>query len=400
MAKLRYWTAGESHGPALVGIIEGLPAGLEIDISEINFQLWRRQQGYGRGSRMKIEKDEAIILSGVRNGKTLGSPIAVMIKNRDWENWQKIMNVERTEDSREEKKVTIPRPGHADLPGAQKYGHQDLRNVLERASARETAMRVALGAIARQLLKIFGIKISSHVTRIGEAEGSFSLIEWTSVQKSQWEEKLTDFSNRAEKSPVRCIQKEIEQKMIAKIDQAKEKGESLGGEIEIGAFFVPPGLGSHVHWDRKLDGKIAAAMMSIPAIKSVEIGAGKESGGKFGSEVHDEIFMDEKGKLFRKTNRAGGIEGGISNGEPIIARCTMKPIPTLMTPLRSVDLQTKRPVSAHKERSDVCAVPAAAVVGEAVLALVLADVYCEKFGGDFIAEMKKNFENYVNSLEI
>ncbi|NOZ61579.1 MAG: chorismate synthase [Calditrichaeota bacterium] len=395
---MRYLTAGESHGPALVGIIEGLPAGLEIDIGVVNLQLSRRQQGYGRGGRMKIEKDEAVILSGVRHGKTLGSPVAVMIKNRDWENWRESMSVEKLDDLSSVTKVTIPRPGHADLPGAGKYGHEDLRNVLERASARETAIRVAIGAIAGQLLRQFGIQIVSHVKRIGDVLSSFSLISWTSAEKNQWQGRLQDLYARVEQSPVRCFSKEVGEKMCQEIDLAKEKGESLGGEIEIGTFFLPPGLGSHVHWDRKLDGKIAGAMMSIPAIKCVEIGIGKLAGGTWGSDVHDEIFTDENGNIFRRTNRAGGLEGGMTNGEPIVVKCTMKPIPTLMRPLRSVDLETKQAVSAHKERSDVCAVPAAAVVAESVLALVLADEFCEKFGGDSIEETRRNFENYLEKL--
>ena len=395
MAQIRYLTAGESHGPALVGILEGMPAGLEIDFEEINYQLFRRQQGYGRGGRMKIETDQAMILSGVRHGKTLGSPIALMIKNRDWENWQGIMSVEALQDAGAIKKVRVPRPGHADLAGAMKYGHDDLRNVLERASARETAMKTAIGAIARRLLNEFDVQICSHVVRIGDARSSFSLSALASSRKEEWRRKVKEIVEVTEKSPVRAFSKETEEEMIQNIKKAKEMGETVGGEFEIGAFFLPPGLGSHVHYDRKLDGKIAAALMSIPAIKSVEIGLGKKLGELPGSQAHDEIFADEERTIFRKTNRSGGIEGGITNGEPVMVRCTMKPIPTLMTPLHSINLDTYQPVSAHKERSDVCAVPAAAVVGEAVLALVLAEEFSIKFGGDSIDEMKQNFENYL-----
>ncbi|RKL62174.1 chorismate synthase [Thermoanaerobacteraceae bacterium SP2] len=368
---LRFLTAGESHGKALVAIIEGLPANLKINEEDINRQLFRRQQGYGRGGRMKIEKDEAEILSGLRKGKTIGSPLALMIKNLDYDNWK----------DREVLPVTKPRPGHGDLAGAIKYNQEDIRNVLERASARETAARVAVGAVARQLLSVFGIEIMSHVISIGD------------VSLNSRGYSIKDLA-AADRSPVRCIDEAVSKQMIQAIDEARAQGDSLGGVFEVVALNVPVGLGSHVHWDRKLDGLIAWAFMSIQAIKGVEIGLGFEATHKKGSEVHDEIFYEKGQGFYRKTNNAGGLEGGISNGCPIVVRAAMKPIPTLYKPLRSVDIKTKEPFAASIERSDICAVPAASIVGEAAMAWVLAGAMVEKFGGDSIEEMQKNFHEY------
>ena len=397
MNKIRYLTAGESHGPALVGIIEGIPAGLSIDIEAINYQLARRQKGFGRGDRMKIEKDRVTVLSGLRFGKTLGSPIALLIQNRDWENWQDKMKINQT--TQDVQKVKVPRPGHADLAGMIKFQHNDIRNVLERASARETAIRVAIGSIARQFLGIFQIKLISHVVQIGEVKSSFSFSELTSQRNFDLAEKLEMLEQKIEHSPVRCISDTAEKKMIEAITQVRKNKETLGGVFEVGIFNLPVGLGSYTHWDRRLDGVIAGAMMSIPAIKAVEIGMGTRCAELPGSGVHDEIYINDQHQVFRKTNHAGGIEGGMTNGETVIVKCTMKPIPTLMKPLNSVDLQTRQPIQAHKERSDVCAVPAAAVIAEAVLALVIADAFCEKFGGDSIEEIKTNYNNYIETYK-
>ena len=374
---LRYLTAGESHGQGLVGVLEGMPAGLEVGEEEIADHLRRRQWGYGRGGRMKIESDRATILSGVRGGRTLGTPISLMIENRDWANWQDRMAVAPGDTG---PPVTMPRPGHADLAGALKYGHEDIRNVLERASARETAMRVGLGSIARRLLGEFGMEILSCVVAIGSARlGAQDL-------------RLEEMSNEAvDRSPVRCPDPEVERAMIEEIDRIRSAGDSIGGTFVVMATDVPPGLGSYVHWDRRLDGRLAQAMMSIPAIKAVEIGLGVEVGERPGSEVHDEIFW-EGGGYRRGSNNAGGPEGGVTNGEPVVIRATMKPIPTLRKPLRSVDMRTKAPMDAHFERSDACAVPAASVVGEAMTALVLADAFLEKFGGDSVEEIRERFE--------
>ncbi len=368
---LRYLTAGESHGKALVAIIEGLPANMELDKDKINLELFRRMQGYGRGGRMKIEKDQVEILSGLREGKTIGSPVTLMIKNLDYDNW-KDKNIEP---------LTRPRPGHGDLAGLIKYNQSDIRNILERASARETAIRVAVGAVAKQLLKTFNIEILSHVISIGQ------------VKLEDREVSYNDMRD-ADKSEVRCIDLKLSQKMIEEIDKAKEDGDSLGGIFEVAALNVPVGLGSHAHWDRKLDGLIAGAFMSIQAIKGVEIGQGFGAAFKRGSEVHDEIFYDKSTSYYRKTNNAGGIEAGISNGCPIVVRAAMKPIPTLCKPLQSIDIVTKKPFFASVERSDVCAVPAASIVGEAVLAWVLAQVITEKFGKDSMEEMLENYTNY------
>jgi len=381
---LRFLTAGESHGKALVSIIEGIPSNLKISSDYINRELARRQTGYGRGGRMKIEKDKVEILSGVRFGFTLGSPITLMIRNKDWENWTDIMAVEGEPINKRE--ITNPRPGHADLVGGIKYGFTDLRNVLERASARETASRVAVGSVCKQLLEDIGIKIGSYVVSIGELEVSGRYKELSLEER---------FEN-AEKSEVRIPLPEEDKRFKEYIDKVKTEGESLGGIFTVFATGVPIGLGSYVQWDRRLDGRIAQAMMSIQAIKGVEIGEGFSVAKKVGSRAHDEIFWDEERGFYHKTNRAGGLEGGITNGEPIIVNVAMKPIPTLMRQksLQSVDIKTKKPFLAAKERSDITAVPAAAVVGEAMLSIVLANAILEKFGNDNWNEIKKRIEEY------
>ena len=382
-----FTTAGESHGRALVAIIEGLPAGLEIDVEKINFELFKRQQGYGRGGRQKIEKDEIQILSGVRHGHTLGSPIALTIENRDFVHWQEIMSAEKLEiEPKNPRIVKRPRPGHADLAGGQKFGARDLRDILERASARETAARVACGAFAKQLLSEFGIEIKSHVIKLGNVPEEYT--------EKTWEE----ISAIDEISPLRCADKTIENQMIQLIDKAKAEGDTLGGIFEIVAKNPPIGLGSHTSWNEKLDGRIAQAFMSIQAVKAVEIGNGVENASLFGSKVHDEITFENN--LFKRTsNRAGGLEGGITNGEELRVRGYLKPISTLKKPLRSVDIDTKKEDLAAFERSDVTAVPAAGIIGEAMLAIVLANSMREKFGGDSLTEMKANFESYQKSLQ-
>lgn len=374
---LRYLTAGESHGKCLIAIIEGMPANMSIDINKINELLAKRQQGYGRGGRMKIEEDKVEILSGVRGGKTLGSPICIKIENKDWENWSKIMDSVSGSGG----EVTRPRPGHADLAGALKYNQTDIRNIFERSSARETAIRAAVGAVAMQLLEKLGIKIYSHVIQIGTIK----------IEKKF--ETYGDFTKIVENSRLRCCDPAAEEKMIELIDSAKEKGDSLGGVFEIIAAGVPVGLGSCMHWDRKLDARLAFSLMSIQAIKGVEIGGGFDMASKFGSEVHDEIFY-EAGNYYRKTNNSGGIEGGMSNGENIVIRAAMKPIPTLYKPLKSVNINTKEPVEAGVERSDICAVPAASIVGQSAAAWELACAFVEKFGGDSIEEVRENFERF------
>ena len=374
---LRYFTAGESHGKSLTGIIEGFPSNVPIDIDIINSDLKRRQMGYGRGDRMKIEQDTIEILSGIRNSKTLGSPISFLIKNRDYVNWQAHMDpIKTTDDSR---KVTKPRPGHADLTGSIKYNFTDIRNVLERSSARETAARVAIGSIAKQFLNNFNIDVLSHVIKISEA----------GLEENIWD---IDRIKNADNSPVRCVDKNTERKMIEEIEEAKNIGDSLGGIFEIHITGVPVGLGSHVHWDRKLDAKLAYNLMSIQGIKAVEIGAGCESGRLKGSQIHDEIFYHPDKGYYRKTNRAGGIEGGMSNGENIVIRCTMKPIPTLYKPLQSVDIESKESFLATIERSDTCAVPAASIVGEMVAITVIADEFLRKYGGDSLEEIMKRWK--------
>jgi chorismate synthase len=384
---LRFLTAGESHGQALVVIVEGVPAGLTLSADDLAADLARRQLGYGRGRRMAIERDRAEILSGVRRGETLGSPIALLIRNRDWANWQHTMSVEAdppdTAAGARRAPVTRPRPGHADLAGGLKYGRRDLRDVLERASARETAARVAAGAIARLLLRRYTIEVVSHVTAIGGA----ALPDDRAVT-------FDDARSLAADDDVRCVEDAVGAKMRAAIDAARAAGDTVGGAFEVIAHPVPPGLGSHVHWDRKLDGRLAQALMSIPAIKAVGIGLGPAAGRRPGSAVHDEIVPAAPGverpgglPVARPTNRAGGLEGGVTNGEDLRVTAWMKPISTLMKPLRSVDLETMADSPAAIERSDVCAVPAAAVVGEAMVALVLAGAFLEKFGGDSIADL-------------
>src|SRR5262245_25380751 len=384
---LRFLSAGESHGQALVITLDGMPAGLDVDIDALNAQLRRRQGGYGRGRRMAIESDRAEILAGVRRGKTTGAPIAMLIRNRDWVNWQQTMYVEREmpegASGSKRPEVTRPRPGHADLAGALKYGHEDIRDVLERASARETASRVAAGSLARQLLARFGVRIASHVSSIGDV----ALPEERVV--SYEEARAID-----DEAPLRCADPELQKKMIAFIDTAKEAGDTVGGSFEVIATGVPPGLGSYVQWDRKLDGRLAQAVMCIHAINAVGNGIGPDASFRAGSRVHDEILPPraEAAAPLRPTNLAGGLEGGVTNGQDVRVTGFMKPIATLMKPLRSVDLNTLADAPAAIERSDVCAVPAAAVVGEAMVALVLADAFLEKFGGDSIDEIARHYE--------
>ncbi|ULT59889.1 chorismate synthase [Neobacillus drentensis] len=371
---MRYLTAGESHGPQLTTILEGLPAGMPIEASDINNELARRQKGYGRGRRMQIEKDTAEIVSGVRHGQTLGSPIALVVKNNDWKHWTKIMGIEALEEGQEDevkRKVTRARPGHADLNGAIKYGHRDMRNVLERSSARETTVRVAAGAVAKKLLSLVGVEIVAHVVEIGGVKAN--------VDPNLSIETLKEVT---ELSPVRVADPTVEQAMMSAIDEAKKNGDSIGGVVEVIATGMPAGIGSYVHYDRKIDGKLAAAIMSINAFKGVEIGIGFEAARLPGSQVHDEIAWDEKTGYYRKTNRLGGVEGGMTTGMPLVVRGVMKPIPTLYKPLMSVDIETKEPFAASVERSDSCAVPAAAVVAEQVVAWELANALIEQFNSD------------------
>lgn len=382
--KVTLKTAGESHGKGIIAMVEGFPSGLKFDEELINEQLFRRQGGFGRGGRMEIESDEVEVLAGFYQGESLGTPIVFWIKNRDWENWKEFMSPE--EESSEKKEVTLPRPGHADLAGALKHGFRDCRRALERTSARETAGRVAVGGLSRTLLNQFGIRIVSRVTCIGNASTSRSLdpVEWNDL---------------ADESPVRSTDKEAEQEMIEEIERAKSNGDSLGGRFEVAALGVPPGLGSYSSSGKKLDAKIGAGFMSIPAIKSVEIGLGRESGSMKGSEVHDEIFHNNETGFYRSSNNAGGIEGGVSNGERTRVTATMKPIPTLATPLHSVDLVDGEEGEAAKERSDVCAVPAASIVGEAELANVIAGAFLDKFSGDTLVEVRESFENHRKRLK-
>ncbi len=385
---LRFLTSGESHGKGLVSVIEGFPANVPVDVSLINSDLKRRMGGYGRGARMKIESDQIEIFSGVRHGSTLGSPIAFIVHNKDWVNWSEIMSAESNPEGAEKRRVTRPRPGHADLVGALKYRFDDMRNVLERSSARETTSRVAVGGFCRLLLRELGIQIYSHVVSIKDIR----------ISNEQLEKVSSDLIPKIESSEMRCSDPSLDEAMKKAVDEAIEKGETIGGTFEVRATGVPPGLGSYVHWDRKLDGRLAQAMMSINAIKGVDVGSGLES-DPYGSEFHDEIFYNEKDRqFFRKTNRAGGIEGGTSNGEEIIVRGIVKPIPTLRRPLMSVDFQSKEPFEAQYERSDTCIVPAAGVVGEAMVTIVLAQAVQEKFGGDSLQEIKTNLENYSAAL--
>ena len=384
---LRYLTAGETHGPQLTAIVEGMPSNMVIDFEQLDFQLQRRQKGYGRGRRMQIEQDTASIVGGVRHGRTTGAPIAIVVENNDWKHWTKIMNVEPIEGTDEEKRrVHRPRPGHADLNGGLKYQLKDLRNVLERSSARETAARVAVGAVARQLLEAFGIKIAGQVIRIGEIEAPPHQLA------------VDEIIQLTEASSVRVVDEETEKKMEAYIDQIKGEGDSIGGIVECIVEGLPVGLGSYVQYDRKLDGRIAQAVMSINAFKGVEIGIGFEAGQLRGSQVHDEIVYDADQGFSRASNRLGGFEGGMTNGMPIVVRGVMKPIPTLYKPLRSVDIDTKEAFTAQVERSDACAVPAASVVMEHVVAWEVAKAFLEKFGGDSMEEIRANYENYLEQV--
>ena len=383
---LRYLNAGESHGQGLVAVVEGMPAGLPITAEMINQDLLRRQGGYGRGGRMRIEKDQIEFTCGVRKGKTLGNPIGLFIRNKDWENWKDIMAVEPGPPPTK-RVVTRPRPGHADLVGAIKYGHHDIRNVLEKASARETAIRVAIGGVAKALLGEFGMRVVSYTKSIG------------TVEAPPVEDPVVAYE-RAEESQVRCPDPGAGDKMIELIRSAKHKGDSLGGVFEVVVTNPPIGLGSYTQWDRRLSTRLAMAAMSIQAMKGVEIGMGFESARRFGSEVHDDIYHDEsEGKFYRKTNNAGGLEGGISNGQPIIIRVAMKPIATLYSPKNSVDIETKEAFEATVERSDICTVPAAGVVGEAVIAYEMANAMLEKFAGDNLEEMKRNYDSYQDYVK-
>jgi chorismate synthase len=375
---LRFYTAGESHGQALLAFISGLPASLPVDVGFINNELHRRQLGYGRGGRQKIERDHAEPFAGVRHGKTIGAPIALRIENRDWVNWEKVLPVESSEDDAPQKQLLAPRPGHADLAGSQKFNFHDARYVLERASARETAARVAAGGFAKLLLQQFGTKIAAR--------------------KATWEEILAVSGDL--ESPLRCVDAAAEEKMKAEVDAALKAGDTVGGIFEVVAHNIPVGLGSHAQWDEKLDGRLAQAVMSIQAVKGVEIGAGVTAAGSYGSEVQDEISYDKAARRFRRSsNRAGGLEGGITNGEDVVVRGYLKPISTLRRSLRTADMVTKEPVEAAYERSDWCVVPAAGVAGEAMVALVLADAFLQKFGGDSLAEMRRNFDNYVRQID-
>ncbi|PEE28868.1 chorismate synthase [Bacillus toyonensis] len=383
---MRYITAGESHGPQLTTIIEGIPAGLPLVADDINEELARRQKGYGRGRRMQIETDQVQIASGVRHGETLGSPIALVVENRDFAHWTKIMGAESLTEQEEKemkRKVTKPRPGHADLNGAIKYGHRDMRNVLERSSARETTVRVAAGAVAKKVLAELGITVAGHVIEIGGVQAKE--ITYRSIE---------ELKSIAEASPVRCLDEEAGNQMIKAIDDAKANGDSIGGIVEVIVEGMPIGVGSYVHYDRKLDAKLAAAIMSINAFKGVEIGIGFEAAHRPGSEVHDEILWNEARGYTRRTNHAGGLEGGMTTGMPIVVRGVMKPIPTLYKPLQSVDIDTKEPFTASIERSDSCAVPAASVVAEAVVAWELATSLIEQFGLDRMDLIRENMEKH------
>ena len=372
---LRFVTAGESHGPGLTAIVEGLPAGLELTQEDIDRDLARRQLGHGRGGRMKIEKDHADVVAGVRHGRTLGSPVAMRVDNRDYRNWEERMNPWPVDGQVDE--VHLPRPGHADLAGVQKYGHTDVRNVLERASARETAARVAAGALAKALLRDLGVTVFSHVTRIG------------SVTAPERDDLGPEDFEGVDESPVRCLDADASDAMVEEINTTRKANESLGGVFEVRAFGLVPGIGSHISWEERLDGRLAGAVMSIQAMKGVGIGDGFDLAGRVGSKAHDEIFWSEEHGYFRETNRAGGVEGGMTNGDPVVVRAAMKPLPTLTKPLRSVDLATHEPAAALRERTDSCTVPAAGVVGEAMVALVLGAAYREKLGGDHIDDTKQ-----------
>ena len=386
---LRFCTAGESHGQALLAFISGLPAQMPVDLKFIDHDLHRRQLGYGRGGRQKIEKDRAEIFAGVRHGKTIGAPVALRIENRDWANWEKILPVEAAEDDPGARKLVAPRPGHADLAGSQKFNYHDARYILERASARETAARVAAGAFAKLLLREFGTEIASHTVQVGHVR----------LQRPASWKKIKSVSADLD-SPLRCIDAATQEEMKAEVDTALKNGDTVGGVFEIVAHNVPVGLGSHAQWDEKLDGRLAQALMSVQAVKAVEIGAAVLAAGSYGSEVQDEIFYEKSSHRFRRaTNRAGGLEGGITNGEDIVIRGYLKPISTLRKPLHTANMVTKEPVQAAYERSDWCVVPAGSVAGEAMVALVLADAFLQKFGGDSLAEMRRNFENYARQID-
>jgi chorismate synthase len=384
---MRYLTAGESHGPQLTTIIEGVPAHLTLETADINVDLARRQKGHGRGRRMQIEKDLVRITSGVRHGKTTGAPITLIVENDDWKHWTQIMGIEPLEESMTEeeikRKITRPRPGHADLVGALKYNHRDMRNVLERSSARETTVRVAAGAVAKKILSTFGIKVGSHVLEIGGVKAE--KVSYNSIEELQ---------EKSENSPVRCLDSVAEKKMMSAIDEAKKDGDSIGGIVEVVIEGVPAGLGSYVQYDKKLDAKIAGAVMGINAFKGVEVGIGFEAASKPGSQVHDEIIWNEKDGYTRKTNNMGGFEGGMTNGMPIVVRGVMKPIPTLYKPLQSIDIDSKEVFEASIERSDSCAVPAAAIVAEACVAWEVAVALLDKFGSDYIDEIAGNIQRY------
>ena len=388
---LRYFTTGESHGEALVGVLSGMPAGLKVEQAFVDRELWRRQQGYGRGGRMKIERDTAHILSGVRHGITIGSPISILLENRDWKNWQESLPVGEG-DPAKHKAVKSPRPGHADLAGALKYNFPEARYILERASARESAARVAIGAIAKLFLRVLGIEVLSHVTAVGNATLGDAEVPWK------------DIHPLAEKEDVllSCADQEVEQRMKDEVDKALKTGDSVGGIFEVVARGVPPGLGTYAQWDERLDGLLAGAVMSLQAVKAVEIGVGVSAASSMGSVVHDEIGYEKSGgytKFSRRGNHAGGIEGGISNGEEIRVRGYLKPISTLRRPLQSVDFATREPVKAAYERSDVCVVPAAGVAAEAMVALTLARSALEKFGGDSVGETLRNFRAYCDQIK-
>ncbi|MBE3583768.1 MAG: chorismate synthase [Limnochordaceae bacterium] len=392
---LRFLTAGESHGRALLAIVEGLPAGLPLHLDEIQRELARRQQGYGRGRRMQIEQDQVQVYAGLRHGQTLGSPLALLIENRDWPHWAEVMEPVEPPPAPPGRVLLRPRPGHADLAGGIKYGHRDLRNVLERASARETAARVAVGAVVRQLLSHFGVQICSCVTELGPVAADPSY--WSYAGDPGRLRPCSDWAGAAEASAVRCPDPAATQAMMAAIDTARAQGDTLGGVFLVAAEGLPPGLGSYVHWDRRLDGRLAAALMSIPAIKGVEIGLGFAGARRPGSQVHDPIAFEGE-RYVRPTNRAGGLEGGVTNGQAVWLRAAMKPIATLYHPLPSVNIETHQAEEAGVERSDVCALPAAAVVGEAMVAWELAVAWQEKFGGDSLAEMEQNVQAYLRQV--
>jgi chorismate synthase len=384
VARFRFTTAGESHGPGLTAVVEGLPAGLELRPEDLNADMARRQLGHGRGGRMKIEKDSAEVTAGVRHGKTLGSPVAMWIVNRDYQNWVERMNPWPVDADVPE--VHLPRPGHADLAGLQKYGHTDVRNVLERASARETAARVAAGALAKAFLRTLGVEIRSHVLQIG------------AVTAPRSDDLTVDDFEGVDESPVRCIDTEASDAMVAEIDRGRKANESLGGVFEVRAFGVVPGLGSHISWEERLDGRLAQAILSIHSMKGTEVGGGYALAGIPGSQAHDEIFWSAERGYYRETNRAGGVEGGMTNGQPLVVTGAMKPLPTLTKPLRSVDTDTKEPAAALKERTDSCTVPAGGVVGEAMVAIVLAAAYREKFGGDHIDDVVEAVRRYEERI--